>query len=140
MASSEPILCPSASTTSWPRQSRMFSASNMPAASLTAPRRRLPIVLPGWALASQDAGPAACPPKPGVRLSRGFARRGRRHRPAAAPVLTTGPGQQFLIDEIPPQSREVGIDGGQEPADAVFGVAHPGLEALRDLVEQKAAA
>src|SRR5215470_17425491 len=30
MASSSPILWPSASTTFWPRQSRIFSASNMP--------------------------------------------------------------------------------------------------------------
>src|SRR5215472_7222794 len=37
MASSWPILCPSASTTSWPRQSRMFSASNMPALLLVGP-------------------------------------------------------------------------------------------------------
>src|SRR5262245_19997711 len=136
MASSEPILCPSASTTSWPRHSRMFSASNMPVRLLTEPRRRLCTVLPEWEPQTL-AGKAG--PRRMARSSRALILRRWRYRSAAAPILTTGPGQQLLIDEIPPQHRVVGVDGPQELADAVLRVAHPGLEALCDLVKQQAA-
>src|SRR4029077_9519145 len=106
-------------------------------ASLAAPRRRLCTVLPGWE--PQTLVGAGGGARHLARSSRGLIRHRWRYRSAAAPVFTTGPGQQFLIDEIPPQRRVVGVDGSQEPADAVFGVAHPGLEALRDLVQQQAA-
>src|SRR4029077_10570063 len=126
MASSAPILCPSVSTTSWPRHSRMFSASNMPA-------RLLSSATPPFVYGLTRMGAADSRWRRWWRSSPGPLKRGTHAPPmadrsAAAPVFTTGPGQQFLIDEIPPQRRVVGVDGSQEPADAVFGVAHPGLE------------
>src|SRR6185369_6271192 len=138
MASSAPILCPSVSTTSWPRHSRMFSASNMPARLLSSATP--PFVYGPTRMGAADScwrrwwRSLPWPAQAGDSSAHLW-----RYRSAAAPVFTTGPGQQFLIDEIPPQRRVVGVDGPQEPADAVFGVAHPGLEALRDLVQQQAA-
>jgi hypothetical protein len=60
------------------------------------------------------------------------------HGAAAAPVLTIGPGQEFLVDEIPAQRCIVGVEGAKEQADAALRVAHSGLECLGDLVEQQA--
>src|SRR5215472_5118323 len=136
MASSAPILCPSVSTTSWPRQSRMFSASNMPVRLLNSAAPPLSSFYPDG---SRRPLPARVVALAGLAaLSRRLIGRWR-YRSAGAPVFTTGPGQQFLVDEIAPQRRVVVVDGPQEPADAVFGVAHPGLEALCDLVKQQAA-
>src|SRR6478672_4179106 len=115
MASSAPILCPSVSTTSWPRQSRMFSASNMPVSLLNS-HAAVVQVLPRWEPRTL-AGPVVAA-SPG-RQAGGLIRHRWRYRSAAAPVFTTGPGQQFLVDEIPPQRRVVGVDRPQELADAV---------------------
>src|SRR5439155_9832702 len=117
MASSEPILCPSVSTTSWPRQSRMFSASNMPIHLLNSATPPLSRFYPDGSRRPLPAT-VADPGRPGC-LSRGLIGPRWRYRSPAAPVFTTGPGQQFLVDEIPPQRRVVVVDGPQEPADAV---------------------
>ena len=73
------------------------------------------------------------------RLIPGVIRRGRGYGTAAALVLTIGPGQEFLIDEVPPQRRVVGVYGAEKQADSAFWVAHARLECLGDLVKQQAA-
>ena len=50
-------------------------------------------------------------------LSPRLIRRGREYGTAAAPVLATGAGQEFLVHEIAAQRRIIGVQGTEEQAD-----------------------
>jgi hypothetical protein len=60
--------------------------------------------------------------------------RARSRRCASTPA---GPGEEFLVDQIPAQRGVIRVQPAQEQADVALRIAHARLERLGNLVEQQ---